>query len=259
MSKLSLAIALILLTVHTYGQTYSSITYETGTTVDIGSNADVCANDIFINGTFSGGGTICTGPLPVTLSSFNYFISENNVVLQWVTETEVNNSGFDVERKAGQQGSTWQKIGFVQGSGTTNEQKKYLHEDKKLQTGTYSYRIKQIDYNGNFEYFELFEAVNIKAPAVFSLSQNYPNPSNPRSKIDFQIPFDSKVKIIVYDMLGKEVSILADEFKKADFYSVEFDGSNLASGVYFYRIFADGILNGKNERYSGTMKLILVR
>lgn len=241
------------------GQTYSSIDYGAGTTVDIGSNADVCANDIFINGTFSGGGTICTGALPVTISSFNYLVSENNVVLTWVTEAELNNSGFDVERRTDKQGSTWQNIAFIEGSGTTNEQRKYLFEDNKLQEGSYSYRIKQIDYNGNFEYFDLYEAVRISAPAVFSLSQNYPNPSNPRSKIDFQIPFYSRVTITVYDMLGKEVSVLLNEFKKADFYSVEFDGSGLASGVYFYRIFTEGILNGKNEKFTGTMKLILVK
>lgn len=259
MIKVFFAISLTLFSVHIFGQTYSKIDYGTGTTVDIGSNADVCANDIFINGTFSGGGTICTGPLPVTLSSFTYSVSKNNVVLMWVTEAELNNSGFDVERKVNKQGSTWQKIGFVQGNGTTNEQKKYLFEDKKLQAGTYSYRIKQVDYNGNFEYFELFEDVKIEVPAVFNLSQNYPNPSNPRSKIDFQIPFDSKVNITVYDMLGKEVSVLVNEFMKADFYSAEFEGADLASGVYFYRIFSEGMVNGKLEKLSATMKLILVK
>jgi hypothetical protein len=242
-----------------YGQFYSSIDYSGGTTIDIGSNADVCANDIIINGTFSGGGTICTGPLPVTLSSFTYSVTKNNVILMWVTEVELNNSGFDVERKDVKAGSSWEKIGFVPGGGTTNEQKKYSFEDKKLKAGTYGYRIKQVDYNGNFEYFELFESVLINSPGTFSISQNYPNPSNPKSKIDFEIPFDARVTIIVYDMLGKEISVLVNEYRKADFYSVEFDGSNLASGVYFYRIYSEGILNGKNEKFSGTMKLILVK
>jgi hypothetical protein len=92
-------------------------------------------------------------------------------------------------------------------------------------------------------------------PNVFNISQNYPNPSNPKSKIDFEIPFNGKVAINVYDILGKEVQKLIDEIKEAGYYSVEFDGSNLASGVYFYRILAEG----EAQKFTKTLKMVLVK
>ncbi len=247
--------AIFMLSLPIYGQVYSNINFSSGTLVDIGAGADVCANDIFINGTFSGTGTICTGALPVTLSSFLSSVDKNNVKLNWVTEWELNNKGFELERKESKENSQWNKITFIDGGGTTQGQKFYTYEDKKLKTGTYNYRLKQIDYNGNFEYFELSDAVTVKAPNDFKLSQNYPNPSNPKSKIDYEIPFEGKVSIKIYDILGKEVFNLVDEYKAADFYSVEFDGSNLASGMYFYRIVAEG--GGKN--FTKTLKMVLVK
>ena len=240
-----------------YSQTTSTITYDAGTNIDVSSNADICADNININGTFSGAGTICTGPLPVTLSSFEARVTNNNVKLIWVTEIEVNNSGFDLERKTVTQGGAdeWQKVTFIRGSGTTNSSRIYTYEDNKLPAKTYKYRLKQIDYNGNFEYYDLNNDVVISKPNSFSVSQNYPNPSNPKSKIDFQMPFDGKVSIKIYDLLGREVATLVDETRTADFYSVEFDGTNLASGVYFYRIIAEG--NG--QKNIKTMKMVLVK
>ncbi len=238
-----------------YCQVYSDINYSSGTAIDIGSGADVCADNIYINGTFSGAGTICTGALPVTLSSFTYSIDKNNVKLHWVTEWELNNSGFELERKEAKEDGLWSKIAFITGGGTTQGQKLYSYEDKKLKAGSYNYRLKQIDYNGSYEYFELNEAVTIKGPADFKISQNYPNPSNPKCKIDFEIPFDSRVSIKVYNMLGQEVFDLVNENKTADFYTVEFDGSNLASGMYFYRIIAEG----GNKKFTQTLKMVLVK
>lgn len=253
-SKTAIAVVL-LLTIKVYSQFYSNINYSSGTVIDIGPGADVCANDIFINGTFSGTGTICTGALPVTLSSFTYSVEKNNVKLNWITEWELNNQGFDLERKDTKENSQWNKISFIQGGGTTQGQKFYSYEDKKINTGSYNYRLKQTDYNGNYEYYDLTEAVTVIAPNEFKLSQNYPNPSNPKCKIEYEIPFESKVSIKVYDILGKEVYDLVNENKAADFYTVEFDGSNLASGLYFYRIIANG--GGKN--FSRTLKMVLVK
>ncbi|MCC7159041.1 MAG: T9SS type A sorting domain-containing protein [Ignavibacteria bacterium] len=253
-SKTALA-AIFLLSIKLYSQVYSTIDYSTGTLIDIGSGADVCANDILINGTYSGTGTICTGPLPVELSSFTSAIEKNNVKLNWVTEWELNNSGFDLERKETKAESQWKKIAFIAGGGTTQGQKFYQYEDKKIKTGTYNFRLKQIDYNGNYEYFELSDTVDVKAPSDFKLSQNYPNPSNPKSKIDYEIPFDGKVSLKVYDILGREVFKLVDEFKSADFYTVEFDGTNLASGIYFYRIIAEG----SDKQFTKTLKMVLVK
>jgi len=234
-----------------FSQSTSSIIYDSGTTIDVGTGADICADNITINGTYSGEGTKCDGPLPVTISSFTYAAFDNRVKLLWVVETELNNSGFDVERKESKVNAQWQQIAFIQGRGTVNTQKFYYYEDKKLEAGKYNYRLKQIDYNGNFEYYQLASEVNISAPHNFLVSQNYPNPSNPKSRIDFQIPSDGLVTIKIYDITGKEVASLMDEFKRAGYYSVEFDGTNLASGVYFYRI-----SSGTNMQ---TKKMLLVK
>ncbi len=238
----------------------SNITYDPGSMIDISTGADVCADAIIINGTYSGGGTICQGPLPVLLSSFTFSVNKNNAALSWITEAEMNNSGFDIERKTPRyppEGGTsgWQKIAFIPGEGTSNTPKSYFFEDKKLQTGSYKYRLKQLDYNGNFEYFELESDVVIVPPNVFSLGQNYPNPSNPKSKIDYEIPVDGKVTIRLYDILGKETVSIVNETKLAGYYSAEFDGTNLASGVYFYRI----IVEGGAQKFSKTLKMILIK
>lgn len=247
--------AILIFAVKAYCQVYSDINYSSGTIIDIGSGADVCADNIYINGTYSGTGTICTGALPVSLLSFTASQEKNNVILNWVTEWELNNSGFELERKDVKEGSLWSKIAFIPGGGTTQGQKFYKFEDKKLKTGSYLYRLKQVDYNGNFEYFYLSDAVSVKGPTDFKISQNYPNPSNPNCRIDYEIPFDSRVSIKVYNMLGQEVFDLVNENKASDFYTVEFDGSNLASGIYFYRIIAEG----ESRKFIKTLKMVIVK
>lgn len=239
----------------------SNITYSAGSSIDIGTGADICADAIIINGTYTGGGTICSGPLPVLISSFTFSTFKNNISLSWTTEAELNNSGFEIERAAipasPPEGWTalWVKIGFVRGHGTTNEPQNYNFEDKKLNAGKYNYRLKQIDYIGNYEYFSLEDEVIIAPPVSFNMGQNYPNPSNPKSKIEFEIPVNGKVVIRLYNLLGQEVKELVNEVKDAGYYSVEFDGTALASGVYFYRITAEG--GGRN--FTKTLKLILVK
>ncbi len=231
----------------------SNITYDAGTTIDIQTGADVCATNVIINGTFSGGGTICSGPLPVELVSFNYTVNKNNVSLSWQTAVELNNSGFDVERK--KDGGEWQKVAFVPGNGTTNEPKSYTYNDNKLQSASYKYRLKQIDFNSNYEYFDLSQDVIVKPPGNFSMGQNYPNPSNPKSKIDYEIPVNGRVTIKLYNLLGQEVKTIVNEIKDAGYYTTEFDGSNLASGVYFYSISTEG----RGQNFTKTLKMILVK
>lgn len=250
-----LLLLVALITTLLESQTLSNLTYEPGALIDIGTGADVCADAIIINGTYSGGGTICQGPLPVTMLSFTASVTKNDVKLEWTTATELNNSGFDVERRLSKDGDNWKKISFVPGSGTTSEPKSYTFQDKKLQTAGYKYRLKQIDLNGNYEYFALESDVVIAPPIVFSMSQNYPNPSNPKSKIDYQLPIDGMTTIRLYDIVGKEVLMIVNENKTAGYYSAEFDGTNLASGAYFYRISIDG----SNQHFTKTLKMILVK
>ncbi|MBN1634588.1 MAG: T9SS type A sorting domain-containing protein [Ignavibacteria bacterium] len=182
-------------------------------------------------------------PLPVALQSFTFNQVQRNVKLNWITGTELNNSGFNIERKTID--GIWAKIGFIQGKGNSNEPVSYSYEDKNLQTGKYKYRLKQIDYNGNFEYFELAGVVDVGIPAKYDLSQNYPNPFNPVTKINFDIPESGLVTMKVYDMLGREVSTLINEMKDAGYYTVIFDASGLASGVYFYRLNTNGFSSVK--------------
>ena len=172
--------------------------------------------------------------LPVELSSFVSTVSGRDVTLNWSTATETNNSGFDIERSSANE--TWTKVGNVSGNGTTTSPQSYTFADRSLAAGTYSYRLKQIDFNGNFEYFELTNDVNIGVPNNFDLSQNYPNPFNPTTKINFDLPVDGNVSLKIFDMSGKEVMTLVNENKPAGYYSVSFNGASLSSGIYFYTI-----------------------
>lgn len=193
-------------------------------------------------------------PLPVTMSYFSSSLNGNSVTLKWGTMNEINNSGFKIER-SNSEITAWSAIAFVQGYGTVNEEKHYVFQDNDLIKGRYKYRLKQIDYNGNFEYHALPGDVTIGAPGAFEITQNYPNPSNPKSKIDFQLPFDAQVTLKVYDITGKECGVLVNNFLTADYHTAEFDGSDLASGVYFYRITAEG----SGQVFSKTMKMVLVK
>lgn len=206
--------------------------------------------------------TDASSPLPVLMCSFNAAINNRDVNLAWTTCSEINNMGFDIERRSFDSRSnsfkSWEKAGFINGNGTTSQQHSYSFTDRKLFTGKYQYRLKQIDYNGNFEYHNLTTPsdVVIGNPKTADLFQNYPNPSNPTSKVDFQIPFAGKVSLKVYDITGKEVASLVDKNLDGGFYTVEFNGSNLASGVYFYRLIAS---SAEGNKFSKTMKLILVK
>jgi hypothetical protein len=177
-------------------------------------------------------------PLPVELSSFTSSVINNNVTLLWTTISETNNSRFDIERKVIRRGSQddWINLGFVNGVGNSNAPQNYFYEDKTVNSGKYNYRLKQIDYNGNFKFNNLSNEVVIAIPIEFKLSQNYPNPFNPGTTINYSVPNSQYVILKVYNMTGKEVLTLVNETKDAGSYSIEFDGSNLPSGMYFYKM-----------------------
>jgi len=189
-------------------------------------------------------------PLPVELTSFNYEVFGNNVTLKWITSEERNNQGFEIERKKTTSNS-WEQRGFVAGAGTTNEIRNYTYSDLNIESGKYNYRLKQIDYNGNFKYYNLDNEVIIGIPGKFILSQNYPNPFNPVTRISFELPKEGLVKLEVFDVTGRFIKTLVNENKLAGFYEVEFNGGNLASGVYFYKISVDNFTDMK--------KMILIK
>jgi hypothetical protein len=192
-------------------------------------------------------------PLPVKLISFTSSVNTNKVRLTWKTATEQNNKGFEIERKY--KNENWISAGFINGKGNSNTEQEYKFDDKNLNSGSYNYRIKQIDYNGNYQYHNLSETVNVGAPKNFAVSQNYPNPFNPTTKIDFEVPLDSKVNITLFDISGKEVQTLLNEKKSAGYYSVAFNAVNLSSGTYFYRISGE---NG-DRMFSETKKMTLIK
>ena len=202
-----------------------------------------CANHFVDNGTI----------LPVELTGFTSTVFRNNVTLKWSTARETNNSGFDIERTSAGK-SEWTKAGNVSGSGTTNETKYYSFTER-VNTGKYSYRLKQTDFNGNFEYFNLSSEIEVGIPDAYRLSQNYPNPFNPATKIDYDLPYDGKVSIMLYDISGREVSVIVNEVKPAGYYTAVFNGADLASGMYFYRINATG--NGSS--FVSSKKLVLIK
>jgi Concanavalin A-like lectin/glucanases superfamily/Secretion system C-terminal sorting domain len=191
--------------------------------------------------------------MPVKLESFNYSVTSNNVKLKWVTTEEINNSGYEIER-SDNNGTSYSKISFVKGGGNSNGNN-YSYIDSKLNMGEYKYRLKQIDYNGNYEYFYLISVVQVLSPNKFSLNQNYPNPSNPSSKIDYEIPVNGFVSIDIFDVSGRLVSKLVNEKQKAGFYSVIFNGSDLSSGVYYYRIF----VKSEKDEFIKSRKLVLIK
>ncbi|MBK7160622.1 MAG: T9SS type A sorting domain-containing protein [Ignavibacteria bacterium] len=172
-------------------------------------------------------------PLPVELSALTSTVSGRDVTINWTTITETNNAGFDIERSAN---GEWTKVGNVTGHGNTTASENYSFNDRNVASGRYNYRLKQIDFNGNFEYFNLSNEVNVGAPDNFSLRQNYPNPFNPSTKIEFALPKDGNVSLSVYDNSGKEVASLINENRAAGYYTVDFNAAGLASGVYFYKL-----------------------
>ncbi len=196
------------------------------------------------------------GPLPVELASFTSTLTGREVKLSWVTNTEINNSGFDVERAfVGTTNSVWLKVGFVYGNGTSSVSHSYTYSDRNVTSGTYSYRLKQIDNNGNYKYYNLSNEVIIGVPTQFSISQNYPNPFNPTTKINYDLPFDSKVSIVLFDLTGRQVASILNSSQQAGYQTVTFNGTNLASGTYFYQIIA----SGENQSFSKTLKMVSVK
>ena len=200
--------------------------------------------------------------LPVELIAFSASVNNNKVNLAWQTATEVNNSGFEIERKNVNIESNWEKIGFVEGHGNSNSPKKYFFTDEKPAGGKTRYRLKQIDINGNFTYSETVQAI-IRFPTKFELYQNYPNPFNPTTTINYVIARNKatvapptrtdelSVQLIVYDILGRKVATPVNKKQTPGNYSVQFDASKLSSGIYFYTLQAGDFIS--------TKKMILIK
>ncbi len=194
------------------------------------------------------------GGLPVELLSFSSSLIDDDVTLSWIIATETNNSGFEIQRLKDskiEKLNEWVNIGFVNGHGTITEPQTYSFVDENLSAGKYQYRLKQIDFDGTFEYSKIVEA-EINPPAKFSLEQNYPNPFNPTTSIQYAIPSRQFVSLKVFNSLGEEVETLVNEYQEAGTHSkLYIVNTALPSGVYYYQL--------KAGEFAQTRKMIILK
>ena len=191
--------------------------------------------------------------IPVELTSFTANVTGNNVILNWSTATEVNNRGFEIQRKS--VGESYSSISFIEGKGTTTQIQNYLFSDAGLSVGKYTYRLKQIDFDGSSEYSSAIE-VEVGLPAKFSLDQNYPNPFNPSTTINFSLATDASLTLKIFDILGQEIHSFINNEMKSGYHSYQFDASSLSSGIYFYQLTAKA---NSGFKFVDTKKMILTK
>jgi Fibronectin type III domain/Secretion system C-terminal sorting domain len=195
--------------------------------------------------------------VPVELTSFTATVNENGVMLEWITATEINNMGFEVQRKTN---NVWQTLDFVDGNGTTTEISYYNFTDDLEGisfVGTISYRLKQIDYDGTFEYSDIVNVDVDFTPDEYSLSQNYPNPFNPSTTIKYSLPAESNVLLSVYNLIGEKVDELSNGIQQAGTYNINWNVSDFASGIYYYRLDVNSLSGDFSKSF--VKKMILVK
>jgi hypothetical protein len=198
---------------------------------------------------------ISDDPLPVELSSFTCKAMNNSINLDWVTQTELNNFLFEVERK--NQNGIWTKIGEIKGAGNSNIPHQYSYLDKSLPNAKYYYRLKQLDFNGQYKYSNELE-INVNfVPKAYSLENNFPNPFNPATIIRYSLPYNSNVKLTIYNSLGQVIKELISEVQQSGLQEISFDASSLSSGVYFYSMQANSI--DGNQNFTATKKMLLLK
>ena len=192
-------------------------------------------------------------PVPVELSSFSASVVDNKVQLSWITETETNNMGFEIQRKDVNEYTT---VGFVEGKINSTTRQNYSYLDAGIVSGKYIYRLKQIDLDGTSHYSNTIE-VDLSKPVDFTLSQNYPNPFNPSTTINYSLPFESNVKITIFNLLGEVVKELINSGQQSGYHSVSFNAIDLSSGIYFYAISASSI-DGQ-QKFDSVRKMTLLK
>ncbi|MDR3609232.1 MAG: T9SS type A sorting domain-containing protein, partial [Ignavibacteriaceae bacterium] len=192
-----------------------------------------------------------TAVTPVELKSFTASISGSDVQLNWSTATEINNSGYRIDRM-NLNNTSWETIAFIKGSGNSTINHEYTYTDRNLNAGRYTYRLVQVDFNGSAAIHNLQGEVNIPAPLNYELSQNYPNPFNPSTLIKYQLPENSDVNIKIYNASGEEVAQPVNGNMPAGAHEVVFNASHLSSGVYYYVIRA-------GNQFVQTKKMILLK
>lgn len=197
------------------------------------------------------------GALPVELSTFAVSVTKNTALLKWTTTSEINSSLFEVQRKS--EGSEWKKVGEVIAAGNSNSPKEYSFTDRNLYSAKYQYRLKMIDADGSCKYSSIVD-VEIQLPKEYAISQNYPNPFNPSTRIDYQLPYDSRVTIELYGITGEKIATLINGNQSAGYYTTEVNAGklNLSSGAYIYRMIANNQDN-MTQSFIQVKKLLLTK
>lgn len=196
---------------------------------------------------------IGNNPVPVELISFIAAQANGGIDLAWTTASETNNAGFEIERSI--DNAMFVKIGFVHGFGTSTQKHEYFFSDNEANASKYYYRLKQLDLDGTFSYSQVVE-IDAGLPSKFNLYQNYPNPFNPSTAINFDLPVDAQVNISVYNTIGEIVAVIANSNYAAGRHTVQFDGSNLASTVYLFKLHA---VKSDGSSYVSSKKMMLMK
>ncbi len=179
--------------------------------------------------------------LPVTLTSMSIQSIDGYALLSWQTATEQNNLGFEILRASVINKNNFEVIGFVSGNGTSNTTQYYTFVDDEISlSGEYFYKLKQIDLDGSYTFSEIL-TLNVAQPDETVLFQNKPNPFNPSTNIEFKIQSTQKVILDVFDIKGERIVTLVNKNLQPGTYKFYFDGSELSSGIYFYRLITDKI------------------
>jgi hypothetical protein len=193
-----------------------------------------------------------TPPVPVELVTFSAVSGNKEIHLSWITASEINNKGFEVQRTSDQQ--NFKAIAFIPGNGTTTSQNSYSFIDSPENPGTYYYRLKQIDFDGSFEFSNTINAdFTLRS---FELSQNYPNPFNPETVISFSIPDEGYLTLKIYNISGELVEVLSDGFVSTGINSIRWNAAPFPSGVYFYRL---SFQSWEGLKLSDAKKMILTK
>jgi len=198
-------------------------------------------------------------PLPIELEAFTATVRTNgNVRLKWTTLSESTNYGFEVWRSGNSKDEFHKISSLLPGHGSSTTAYQYEFIDRLATTVERFYRLRQINLDGThkdsdpvFATDAMGKAGAVDIPNEWSLSQNYPNPFNPSTMIKYGLPRRSEVTLTIYNSLGQRVVQLVDEEEDAGYHEVTFDGSSLASEVYFFRLQAGSFVK--------TMKLLLLR
>ena len=220
----------------------------------------ITANDLVSFGQFIISSNSADNSFPTELTIFTAKIEGDEIFLNWRTESELDNKKYEIERSLPAEQSVdfnWETIGFISGYSNHNSYIDYLFCDKDIRnSGKYFYRLKQIDINGSYSYSPSLK-VNFVKPSRYHLAQNYPNPSNPYTSIQYSIPEDSYLKLTVYNILGQIVAELFNGISEMGNYSIKFNGSHLENGIYYYRIEARSLDNKKS--FTSIKKMALIK